>query len=119
VRGTVVATPFVSSPMATINEEEVHVFQEPVVTHVEEKQQPPIQNVSHDEPLRRSQRARRSSISDDYELYVSEEIQIEGDSTSFEEAMRSAHSSNKFWGSEEISKGSKQWVANGSTRLRN
>jgi hypothetical protein len=52
----VVATPFVSSPMATINEEEVHVFQEPVVTHVEEKQQPPIQNVSHDEPLRRSQR---------------------------------------------------------------
>jgi hypothetical protein len=28
-----------------------------------------------------------SAISDDYEVYVSEEIQIEGDPTSFEEAM--------------------------------
>jgi hypothetical protein len=36
---------------------------------------------------------RRSAISDDYEVYVSEEIQMESDPTSFEEAMRSAHSS--------------------------
>ena len=28
---------------------------------------------------------------DDYEVYVSEEIQIEGDPTSFEEAMRSVY----------------------------
>ena len=42
---------------------------------------------------RRSQRARKSVIPDDYEVYVSEEFQIEGDPTSFEEAMRSAHSS--------------------------
>jgi hypothetical protein len=49
--------------------------------------------VPHNEPPRRSQRARRSAISDDYEVYVSEEIQMEGDHISFEEAMRSAHSS--------------------------
>ena len=30
---------------------------------------------------------------DNYEVYVSEEIQIESDPTSFEKAMRSAHSS--------------------------
>ena len=34
-----------------------------------------------------------NQFSDDYEVYVSEEIQIEGDPTSFEEAIRSAHSS--------------------------
>jgi hypothetical protein len=45
------------------------------------------------EPPRRSQRARRSAISNDYEVYVSKEIQMEGDPASFEEAMRSAHSS--------------------------
>jgi hypothetical protein len=49
--------------------------------------------VPHHEPPRRSQRARRAAISDDYEIYVSEEIQMEGDPTSFEEAMRSAYSS--------------------------
>jgi hypothetical protein len=49
--------------------------------------------VPHNEPPRRSQRVRRSAISEDYEVYVSEEIQMEGDPTSFEEAMRSVHSS--------------------------
>jgi hypothetical protein len=49
--------------------------------------------VPHDEPPKRSQRARRSAISDDYKVYVCEKIQIEGDPTSFEESMRSAHSS--------------------------
>ena len=33
-----------------------------------------------------------NQFSDDYEVYVSEEIQIEGDPTSFEEAMRSVYS---------------------------
>jgi hypothetical protein len=47
----------------------------------------------HNEYPRISQRARRSAISDDYEVYVSEKIQMEGDPTTFEEAMRSAHSS--------------------------
>jgi hypothetical protein len=54
---------------------------------------PHIQDVPHNEPPRRSQRARRSDISNDYGVYVSKEIQMEGDPTSFEEAMRSAHSS--------------------------
>jgi hypothetical protein len=49
--------------------------------------------VAHNEPSRRSQRAIRSAISEDYEVYVSKEIQMEGDPTSFEEAMRSDHSS--------------------------
>jgi hypothetical protein len=85
--------------------------------------------VPHNEPPRRSQRAKRSAISEDYEVYVSEEIQIEGDPTSFEEAMRSAHSSkwleamedemrsmstNRVWDLEEIPKGAKtvgcEWV---------
>jgi hypothetical protein len=85
--------------------------------------------MSHNEPPRRSQRARRSAISDDYEVYVSEEIQMEGDPTSFEEVMRSAHSSkwletmedeirsmstNRVWDLEKIPKGAKivgcKWV---------
>jgi hypothetical protein len=85
--------------------------------------------VPHNEPPRRSQRARRSAISDDYEVYVSEEIQMEGDLTSFEEAMRSTHSFkwldamedeirsmsvNKVWDLEEIFKEDKtiscKWV---------
>ena len=33
-----------------------------------------------------------NQFSNDYEVYVSEEIQIEGDPTSFEEAMRSVYS---------------------------
>jgi hypothetical protein len=40
----------------------------------------------------KSQRIRELDISDDYKVYISE-IQIEGDSTSFEEAMRDVHSS--------------------------
>jgi hypothetical protein len=85
--------------------------------------------VSRNEPPRRSQRNRRSAIFDDYEVYVSEEIKMEGDTTSFEEAMRSVHSSkwleamedeirsmstNKVRDLEEISKGAKivscKWV---------
>jgi hypothetical protein len=85
--------------------------------------------VPHNEPPRRSQRARRSAVSVDYEVYVSEEIQMEGDPASFEEAMRSAYSSkwldamedemrsmsiNNVWDLEEIPKGAKtvgcKWV---------
>jgi hypothetical protein len=73
--------------------------------------------VPHNEPPRRSQRTRRSAISNDDEVYASEEIQMEGDPTSFEEAMRSVHSSkwletmedemrsmstNRVWDLEEI-----------------
>ena len=34
-----------------------------------------------------------NQFSDDYKVYISEKIQMEGDPTSFEEAMRSDHSS--------------------------
>jgi hypothetical protein len=89
---TMGATPIVGSPMAEIDEEEP-VFPVPIANHEEEQQQTPIQDVPHNEPPRRSQRARRSAISNEYVVYVSEEIQIEDDPTSFEEAMRSVHSS--------------------------
>jgi hypothetical protein len=41
----------------------------------------------------RSQRIRKSVIYGDQEVNVKKEIQIEGDSTSFEEAIRGVHSS--------------------------
>jgi hypothetical protein len=88
------ATPIVGSLMTEVDEDLEPIFQEPIINHEEEQQEPLVQDVSHNEPPRRSQRARRSAISNDYEVYVSEEIQMEGDPASFEEAMRSAHSSN-------------------------
>ena len=57
------------------------------------KKQPHIEQASSNEAPRRSQRVRRSVIPDDYEVYISEEFQMEGDLTSLEEAMKSAHSS--------------------------
>ncbi|KAM0893325.1 hypothetical protein ACQ4PT_025194 [Festuca glaucescens] len=120
----VTATPVVSSPVATTNEN-----RENVTTHEEELQQPHMENVPDVETLRRSQRARKPAIPDDFEIYVSEEVQMEGDPTTFEEAVRSAHSSkwleamvdemrsmsrNKVWDLEEIPKGAKtvgcKWV---------
>jgi hypothetical protein len=50
--------------------------------------------VPNQENLRRSERVGMSVIPDDYEIYTSEEIHMEGDPTSYEEAMRSPHSSN-------------------------
>jgi hypothetical protein len=124
----VAATPIVGSPMVEVDEEVEPIFQEPIANH-EEQQEPPIQDVPHNESPRRSQRVRRSAISDDYEVYVGEEIQMEGDPTSFEEAMRSAHSSkwlepmedemrsmstNRVWDLEKIPKEAKtvdcKWV---------
>jgi hypothetical protein len=66
------ATPIVGSPMVEIDEELEPVFQEPIANHEEEQQESPIQDVPHNKPPRRSQRARRSAISDDYKVYVSE-----------------------------------------------
>jgi hypothetical protein len=70
-----VVTPIIGSPMAETNEKEEPSFQKHISNH-EEQQQPIIQNVPRNEPPRRSQRARRSAISKDYEVYVSEEIQM-------------------------------------------
>jgi hypothetical protein len=86
-------------------------------------------DVPNQENIRRSQRVRKSAIPDDYEIYTSEEIHMEGDPTSYEEAMRSPHSSksreamedemrsmnaNQVWKLEEIPKGAKtvgcKWI---------
>jgi hypothetical protein len=90
VQDNVVATPIVCSPVtmvathvASSSMVEIDKEEEPFATHEEEQQQPPMQDVPHDEPPRRSQKARRSTIFDDYEVYVSEEIKMEGDPTSF------------------------------------
>ena len=111
--------------MAIINEHEESILQDPieqVVAYEEEQQQPHIEQAPTNEAPRRSQRARKSAIPSDYEVYVSEEFQMEGDPTSFEEAMRSAHSTkwleamqdemrsmstNGVWDLERILKGSK------------
>jgi hypothetical protein len=45
------------------------------------------------EASRSSQRVRRSAIPDDYEVYNTKEFQMEGDPTSFEEAMKRDNSS--------------------------
>jgi hypothetical protein len=81
------------------------------------------------EAPRRSQSARRLAIPDDYEVYDTEEFHMEDDPTSYEEAMRSAHSlkwlaamedemksisANKVWDLKIIPKGAKivdcKWV---------
>ena len=79
-----------------MNDDEEPVLQdpiEPIATHEGEQQQPQTEDVPNVEAPRRSQRVRKSAISADYEVYNTEEFQIEDDPTSFEEAMRSDHSS--------------------------
>jgi hypothetical protein len=132
VPDTVVPTPVVSSPVVTINNDEEPVLQEPIQTDATdegEQQQPQTEDVPNVEAPRRSQRVRRSAIPNDYEVYNTEDFQMEGDPTSFEEAMRSDNSSkwleamedeiksmstNKVWDLEPIPKGAKtvgcKWV---------
>ena len=117
-------TPAVGSPVVTMNENE-----DPVTTDEGEPQQPHTENVPEGETLRRSQRTRKPAIPNDFEIYVSEEVQMEGDPTTFEEAIKSPHSSkwleamedemrsmssNKVWDLEEVPKGAKtvgcKWV---------
>jgi hypothetical protein len=115
----------VGSSSAIPNVNEAHVIQEPEVSNViidEEEDQPQNieNNVPNQENIRGSQRVKKSDIPDDYEIYTSEEIHMEGDLTSYEEAMRSSHSSkwresmedemrsisvNQVWKLEEIPKG--------------
>jgi hypothetical protein len=51
------------------------------------------QNELENEALRRSKRVKKSAISTDYEVYNIETVHMEGDPTSYEEAIRSPHSS--------------------------
>jgi hypothetical protein len=80
VQDTIVPTPITSSPVAIMNEHEEPVLEEPVleepiepnVAHEEEQQQSNVEQVL--EAPRRSQRIRRSAITDDYEVYETEEF---------------------------------------------
>jgi hypothetical protein len=89
----------VGSSSAAPNINGAPVIQESEVPNVvideEEEEQPQNleNNVPSQENIRRSQRVRKSVIPDDYEIYTSEEIHMEGDPTSYKEAMRSPHSS--------------------------
>ena len=115
-----------------MNDDEEPVLQdpiEPIATHEGEQQQPQTEDVPNVEAPRRSQWVSKSAISADYEVYNTKEFQMEVDSTSFEEAMKSDHSSkwlegmedemwsmnaNKVWDLEIIPKGAKtvgcKWV---------
>jgi hypothetical protein len=67
VQDTIVPTPIASSPVVIMNEHEEPVLEKPIepnVTYEEEQQQPNAEQVS--EAARRSQRIRRSAITDDY-----------------------------------------------------
>jgi len=129
---TVVPTPVVSSPDVATNGNEDPVPQdqlEPTAIDEGEQQQPPVQEISVAVAPSRPQIIRKPAISDDYEVYNSEEIQKEDEPTSFEKAMRSVNSSkwtaamedemksmsaNKVWDLEEIPKGAEtvgcKWV---------
>ena len=72
VQDTIVTTPVVSSLVATMNEHEELVLQdpiEPIVAHEDEQQQPHMEQAPTNEAPRRSQRARKPTIPDDYEVY--------------------------------------------------
>jgi hypothetical protein len=62
-------------PVATINEHEEPILQdpiEPIVAHKEEQQQPHMEQAPTNEAPRRSQRARKPVIPDDYQVYECE-----------------------------------------------
>ena len=125
MQDTVVLAPVIIPPVATMNDDEEPVLQdpvEPIATNEGEQQQPQTEDVPNVEAPRRSQRVRKSAIPADYEVYNTKEFQMEDDPTSFEEAMRSDHSSkwleamedemksmnaNKVWDIEIILKGPK------------
>jgi hypothetical protein len=76
------------------NINEALVIQEPEVPNTvidEEEHQPQNleNNVSNQENVRRSQRVRKLVIPNNYEIYISEEIHMEGDPTSYEETIMS------------------------------
>jgi hypothetical protein len=129
---TVMPTPAVAPPVVTMNEDMEPVNQipeEPVATLEGEQQQSQRDEAPQAQAYGRPQRIRKSAIPDDYKVYNSEEVQMEDDPTSFEEAMRNEYSSkwldaikdeiksmstNEVWDLEEISKGAKtvscKWV---------
>ena len=86
VQDTMVPAPVVISPVATMDENEEPVLQdsiEPIATHEGEQQQPQTEDMPNVEAPRRNQRVRKSAIPADYEVYNTEEFQMEDDPTSF------------------------------------
>ena len=84
VRDTMVSAPVVIPPVATMNDHKESILEdpiEPIATHEGEQQQPQTEDVSNVEAPRRSQRVRKSAIPADYEVYNTEEIQMEDDPT--------------------------------------
>ena len=80
VQDAMVSAPVVIPPMATMNENEKPVLQdpiEPIATHEGEQQQPQTEDVPNVEAPRRSQRVRKSAIPADYEVYNTKEFQME------------------------------------------
>jgi hypothetical protein len=137
----VVQAPVATLLVAIMSEDLEPVLQDPIestVAHEDETQQPPVddvpteveaQDVPTEETPRMSQRVKRSAILDDYKVYNTEISHMEGDPASYEEAMRSAHSSkwleamedemksmssNDVWNLVEIPKGAQtvgcKWV---------
>ena len=132
VQDAVVPAPVVTSLVVATNQTEEPILQDPIEPNAAdegEQQQPQVEEVPVVKAPRRSQRVKKPANFNDYEVYNSEEVQMEGDPTSFEEAMRSTHSSewleamkdemrsmstNDVWDLEEILKGAKtvgcKWV---------
>ena len=80
VQDTVVPASVVILPMATMNDDEEHVPQDPVkpiATHEGEQQQPQTEDVPNMEAPKRSQRVRKSAIPADHEVYNTKEFQME------------------------------------------
>jgi hypothetical protein len=98
VHERIIPTFEVGSSLAASNVNEMPVIQEPEDPNAvidEEGYQPQNieNNVPNQENIRRPQRIRKSAIPDNYEIFTSEEINMEDDPTSYEESMRSHHSS--------------------------
>jgi hypothetical protein len=99
-----VQAPIVTPPTTTRCEDLEPVRQEPtppIVENEREVQQPPLidmpeveaHNELENEALRRSKRVKKLAISIDYKVYNTESVHMEGDPTSYEEAIRNPHSS--------------------------
>jgi hypothetical protein len=132
VQVTAIPTTAVAPHVITVNEDVEPVHQapdKPSATQGGEQQQPQTDEGPEAQAHGRPQRTRKSAIPDDYEVYNSEEVQMEDDPTLFEEAMRSEYSSkwldamkdeiklmstNEVWDLEPIPKGAKtvgcKWV---------
>ena len=77
VQDTVVPAPVVIPPVATMNDDEEPVLQdpvEPIATHEGEQQQPQTEDVPNVKTPRRSQRVRKSVIPADYEVYNTDDF---------------------------------------------